>query len=311
MSSSPPSQLRAILSTGSPFHITLSVSGARISWSLDLQATLKNLSKLTCLPTISTCHPQVPPTRSWQAMPNEIFLQVLWGLRQNLWRRNWAGLGWSTPPFNEYKGDRARCLLRDIGWSLQCLEFWQVGWSGYVFYVFHLLYLSSPSHIHCYRKHQSMATQVEKAVSSTAQYKAAFGWTQYYLWPVHSQALGEDICQLLQWNYISQHLPGYGWPCIYPPLFILVLLFILQTQTLPPSSFFFPERMTGSPSPLMLKLISLRASSIPTGLELEAQHSKLLGAISGFKYTSAVSKIADWQTKLNSLTCGITQWRKV
>lgn len=53
------------------------------------------------------------------------------------------------------------------------------------------------------------------------------------------------------------------------------------------------------------------ASFILTGLELEDQRSKLLAAILSRKSTTALSKIADWQTKLNSLSHRITQWRKV
>lgn len=53
------------------------------------------------------------------------------------------------------------------------------------------------------------------------------------------------------------------------------------------------------------------ASFILSGLELEEQRHKLMAAISGLKPTTPVSKIADWQTKLNSLTHRISQWRKV
>lgn len=53
------------------------------------------------------------------------------------------------------------------------------------------------------------------------------------------------------------------------------------------------------------------ASFILTGFELEAQCSKLLAAISGRKSTTATSKVADWQTKLNSLAHCISQWRKI
>ncbi len=53
------------------------------------------------------------------------------------------------------------------------------------------------------------------------------------------------------------------------------------------------------------------ASFILTGLELEEQRHKLLSAISKQKPTTAVSKSADWQTKLNSMTHHIAQWRKI
>jgi hypothetical protein len=52
-------------------------------------------------------------------------------------------------------------------------------------------------------------------------------------------------------------------------------------------------------------------SFILTGLELEDQRNKLYTAISSHKSTKATSKIADWQTKLNSLTHRMTQWRKI
>lgn len=48
------------------------------------------------------------------------------------------------------------------------------------------------------------------------------------------------------------------------------------------------------------------ASFILSGLELEKQCHKLLEAISNRRHTTATSKIADWQTKLNSLSHRIT-----
>lgn len=46
-------------------------------------------------------------------------------------------------------------------------------------------------------------------------------------------------------------------------------------------------------------------------MELEDQRNKLLAAISGRKSNTAISKIADWQTKLNSLSHCVSQWRNI
>lgn len=53
------------------------------------------------------------------------------------------------------------------------------------------------------------------------------------------------------------------------------------------------------------------ASFLLSGFELEEQRNQLLAAITNRKSTTPLSKMADWQTKLNSLTHRISQWRKI
>ena len=157
-----------------------------------------------------------------------------------------------------------------------------------------------------------MATQLEKAISSAAKHKAALDEL--------NAALGLSIVRPWEKMYADYYTGN-----------VQVNIFQDANDGVPihPQLLFGPSLTFTSDSTIAsIKLLLARdddqlfpspdsqtdvspASFILTGLDLEAQRSKLLAAISSRNSTSAVSKIADWQTKLNSLAHRITQWRKV
>lgn len=155
-----------------------------------------------------------------------------------------------------------------------------------------------------------MASQLEKAVSSAVKHKAALdelnlALGQSIVWP-WEKMYADYYTGSAQVNIFQDSDDGAPLTQIYSTAFTfhsdstiasMKLLLTREDDQLFPS----PDSQTNvSPASLIL-----------TGLELKDQHSKLLATISSCKSTTALSKIADWQTKLNSLSHHITQWRKV
>ncbi len=156
-----------------------------------------------------------------------------------------------------------------------------------------------------------MATQLEKAVSSAAKHKAAFDEL--------NAALGQSTVRPWEKMYADYYSGNVQVNIFQDTDDGASITFIYSTAlTFPPDSNIASVKLLLAREDAQLTSSTASdqtditaTSFILTGLDLEAQRSKLLLAISSRKSTTATSKIADWQTKLNSLTHRITQWRKI
>jgi hypothetical protein len=155
-----------------------------------------------------------------------------------------------------------------------------------------------------------MATQIEKALSSAEKHKTAFNELNV--------ALGQSVIRPWEKLYLDYY-SGTAEVNIFQETDdgAYISLQLLYCTHFPPESTiaFFKLNIARDDAQVAISPDAQTditpMAFIVTGLELEEQRHKLLSVISSRKSTTAVSKIADWQSKLNSLSHRISQWRKV